>query len=502
MANEPENRKSTTGKKTVRKSPAKSGNKPKSPPKTSSSPAASAGTRTPHLRMQPHSLGASNVGTTSDHLAYEYLGEVSGSYGSKKLFLIARDPQWLFAYWDLTDEQYTEAEAAAHDHKVLLQIYNEQTDERTQQIQIHRGASDWYVNVNQPDTTFYAEIGYYQFDGDFQAITRSAPASTPREGFSWRTHTDFATIPFHFSFEQLKDLIAEHMKPGEDLATAVARLQIEGFPFPFQTFLGGALSDNAHDSLLDYLQGDYNEKLREGSEEIAEAVKTRIEDMRSSGQWPSSEWMSSWAGGASEQLGGASGQLGGASGQLGGISSEEWTEALRQSLVSSGQQWAGYFGLPTSWGGASGQMFGLGGASGETFTFGGASGELGGASGQLGGASGMMGASENMGGESQAGRDFFMHVNAELIIYGGTHPDATVKVGGQQIQLRPDGTFSYHFSFRDGHYHIPISAQSPDKVETRHAMLSFLRMSEYSGGVDATPQPPLPTPDDLSSPQP
>ncbi len=89
-------------------------------------------------------------------------------------------------------------------------------------------------------------------------------------------------------------------------------------------------------------------------------------------------------------------------------------------------------------------------------------------------------------------RGFFLHVNAELILYGGTDPQAQVTVLGRPIALQPDGTFRYHFLLPDGNYRIPIEALSPDRVETRGATLSFLRQSRYQGKVDATPQPPLP----------
>jgi hypothetical protein len=85
-------------------------------------------------------------------------------------------------------------------------------------------------------------------------------------------------------------------------------------------------------------------------------------------------------------------------------------------------------------------------------------------------------------------REFFMHVTAELIIYGGTDPKATMQINGQPIKLRDDGTFSYHFTLPDGHFFIPVEATSPDKVEGRSAMLSFLRMSDYVGEVKASAQ--------------
>ena len=73
-------------------------------------------------------------------------------------------------------------------------------------------------------------------------------------------------------------------------------------------------------------------------------------------------------------------------------------------------------------------------------------------------------------------------------------PDAKVRIDGQDITLSKDGTFSYHFVFPDGQFHIPIAATSADGVETRSALLSFLRMTELEGDVRKTAQPVLDEP--------
>jgi hypothetical protein len=88
-------------------------------------------------------------------------------------------------------------------------------------------------------------------------------------------------------------------------------------------------------------------------------------------------------------------------------------------------------------------------------------------------------------------RSFFMHVNAEVIFYGGTDPLAKVTIDGKPVKLNPDGSFRYHFIFPDGVYEIPIVAVSPDGVETRSAVLRFQRATQKTGKVDDTSQPPL-----------
>jgi hypothetical protein len=89
----------------------------------------------------------------------------------------------------------------------------------------------------------------------------------------------------------------------------------------------------------------------------------------------------------------------------------------------------------------------------------------------------------------QPERAFFMHVNAEVIFYGGTDPEAKVTIAGRPVQLQPDGSFRYHFKFPDNDFEIPIVAVSPDGVETRSAVLFLRRDTTRYGDVGATNQP-------------
>jgi hypothetical protein len=93
-------------------------------------------------------------------------------------------------------------------------------------------------------------------------------------------------------------------------------------------------------------------------------------------------------------------------------------------------------------------------------------------------------------------QNFWLNVNAELVIYGATAPDAKVTIAGRQIRLRQDGTFSYRFALPDGSYPLPITAVS-QQGDLRQAELDFYRGTSYSGEVGAQPQdpalkPPLP----------
>jgi hypothetical protein len=100
-------------------------------------------------------------------------------------------------------------------------------------------------------------------------------------------------------------------------------------------------------------------------------------------------------------------------------------------------------------------------------------------------------------GGMERAKGFWFNVNAELIIYGATEPDAKVTLAGHQIKLRPDGSFSYRFALPDGKYDLPAVAVSADGTDARAAELRFSRATEYLGDVGTHPQdpalkPPLP----------
>lgn len=95
-----------------------------------------------------------------------------------------------------------------------------------------------------------------------------------------------------------------------------------------------------------------------------------------------------------------------------------------------------------------------------------------------------------MGGERPAPPGFWFNVNAEVILYGATEPDARVTIGGKRVVLRRDGTFSYRFAFPDGRFELPVAAVSRSGVDGRQAEFEFSRATSYSGAVGTHPQDP------------
>ena len=73
------------------------------------------------------------------------------------------------------------------------------------------------------------------------------------------------------------------------------------------------------------------------------------------------------------------------------------------------------------------------------------------------------------------GRDFHFQIDAELIVYGTTEPNARVTLQGEPVQLRADGTFTVRFSLPDSRQIIPAVAASADGIEERTIVLAVER---------------------------
>ncbi len=85
-------------------------------------------------------------------------------------------------------------------------------------------------------------------------------------------------------------------------------------------------------------------------------------------------------------------------------------------------------------------------------------------------------------------RDFSFEVNAELIVYGVTDPDAHVTLRGEPVRLQPDGTFSMRFSLPDRRQVLPVVASSGDGVEQRTVVLAVERNTKIMEPVLREPE--------------
>ncbi|MFZ4774756.1 MAG: DUF4912 domain-containing protein [Terrimicrobiaceae bacterium] len=446
------------------------------------------------------------------------LGELPRSYGSDAIFLVAQEPHWLFTYWDLDISLHPGG-------KTFLRVYGA-GDQQEAEIEVPFETRNWYIPVQNAGSEYTVEIGFFR-GSQWNSIARSMTIKTPQDKVSESGQFDYATIPLHLSFQKLMENIQSTIGEGETLIQALGRLQRDGKLLALGQ--GGAPSISPDERVV--LEALLGKELLESltgsvlsSEELSSRIQKHLEERLHSGG--GSELMAKLPWGPSES------SLSSAFSGLSGASS--WTSAALSSWVAAAL---------TSW--ASGQAF----SSGETSWSGAAQSSWGAAvlsswlqavkssgvesSGNAAALSSWLqaatsswsgaalsswsqaaltswsqaamsswshaetsswGGSENIGSFGFAQREFFMHVNAEVIFYGGTHPQAKVTVDGKPVALSPDGSFRFHFVFPDGSYEIPIIATSPDGLETRSATLKFDRGTVRTGDVGHTGQPPLTAP--------
>ena len=453
---------------------------------------------------------------------YEDLGTLPATYGSRSLFLIARDPRWLFSYWDIDWEAYPSSRMQGG--KVVLKVCNADGGE-VYSADIDPDARNWYVPVSQGNATFYAEIGFFNETRNWEVIARSNDAQTPSDSISEVVSDNFATVPYHLAFQKVLSAVKASMGEGESMLNALARIQNEGRKLIFILGAAPEWTDEQRRLLAALLGNEAEEILGLSSVEIDVLLRRQLKERLFS---------ELGSGLLAQTLGTAEGSLFSALSAFGSWSEvSSWAAGAQSSLLSSWlSSWGGggaeFSSWLASWGGASESAFwssfvsSWAGGQIEVSSWLSSWGELRGAefwSSFLSSWQAGAGASEvssfwsswlsswslGIGPSSAFGsqefgaswsaqpfgipREFFMHVNAEVIFYGGTHPDAKVWVDGKPITLNPDGTFRYHFKFPDGDYTIPIVAESPDGVERRAATLRFERNTALRGNVTATPQP-------------
>lgn len=73
---------------------------------------------------------------------------------------------------------------------------------------------------------------------------------------------------------------------------------------------------------------------------------------------------------------------------------------------------------------------------------------------------------------------FKFEIDAELILFGSTHPDAELTLLGERVQLSKTGKFQLRCNFPNGRQVIPAVTISPDGAEARTIVLAIERNSK------------------------
>ena len=108
------------------------------------------------------------------------------SYGVNRLRLVPRDPQWLFAHWDvdsrsLGDLRHELGERAAAVSRLTLRISDPDAG-GTKVIHVPEGSRSWYVRADTIPRSYRAELGFTLPSGEFRKVAESSTVRTPWSG--------------------------------------------------------------------------------------------------------------------------------------------------------------------------------------------------------------------------------------------------------------------------------------------------------------------------------
>ncbi len=85
------------------------------------------------------------------------------------------------------------------------------------------------------------------------------------------------------------------------------------------------------------------------------------------------------------------------------------------------------------------------------------------------------------------GAELQLAVDAELVVYGVSDPNAHVTLQGEPVALRPDGSFAVRMALADRRQVMPVVASSADGVEQRTIILAVERNTKVLEAVVRDP---------------
>jgi hypothetical protein len=114
----------------------------------------------------------------------EPYADLPAGYGVNRIVAVARDPAWIYTYWEITPDGLAEGKRRVGDGEAKLTLrVGDLTDgeERVSSfdVEIYHRIGNWYIEVGRGGRTFVVEIGMKSRAGAFAALARSNQTTTP-----------------------------------------------------------------------------------------------------------------------------------------------------------------------------------------------------------------------------------------------------------------------------------------------------------------------------------
>ncbi|MBD3263947.1 MAG: DUF4912 domain-containing protein [Candidatus Omnitrophica bacterium] len=353
-------------------------------------------------------------------------------YGRDRLSLMVKDSFWIYAYWEINRESLTSLQknirdSAAGGERLILRMYdvtlkdfNGHNANHYFDIEIQDLTGERYINLWCDNVSYIGDIGLRNAEGKFFPLVRSNWVHTPRLRYSDRREQVWMKV------EDNDDISGPEDAARSFVENKKYEVRLKNYPSPNEQSPKNKRNRFAHISEDEVRK--YYERLNPFLwESISSAIAKRYAERY-----------------------------------------EDPTARILFTGKFSDKELVDIFSLfpQTFWGNMflhSSDIFREGGsqqlqkkplAENET--------------------SGSQALAEN-----PLGRKFFFELNAEVVIYGRTEPDAAVNMNGERVHLRPDGTFTLRFSLPDGDSPFEFKAESGDKLEKREINTYIRRRTDY-----------------------
>ena len=146
------------------------------------------------------------TGFTSEKKPFIDSEELPSHYNQTVLTLVARDPYWIYAHWEITpasvdrikEELGREFEGSAFTlrmYDITFKNFDGNNANSWFDTDIDPSASNWYVNLWNDNVTYCGAIGIRTRRGEFHALARSNFVTTPSANSSWRHDMIWMEVP-------------------------------------------------------------------------------------------------------------------------------------------------------------------------------------------------------------------------------------------------------------------------------------------------------------------
>ncbi|MEN3013601.1 MAG: DUF4912 domain-containing protein [Endomicrobiia bacterium] len=134
--------------------------------------------------------------------------ELPKSYGDTKIVLLPKDPWWCFAYWEISENTFSELRNLyGGNFKLSIRVYDVTNVNNFDGINANKffdididniNVNNWYINLPEVNRSWCVDLGIKTQDGKFITISRSNIVIMPKFGVSPLTDEQWAILQREF----------------------------------------------------------------------------------------------------------------------------------------------------------------------------------------------------------------------------------------------------------------------------------------------------------------